>query len=97
VASIQVLTGPLDDERRSEALFGGDLLIFKDVAPLRRFSRLVGELVRALFGDTPQHAQFDLSPEEFTARASHLVDSCRRHPAALHGFRGCNRPVIEPV
>ena len=68
-----MLTGPLDDERRGEALFGGDLLIFKDVAPLRRFSRLVGELVRAVFGDAPQHAQFDLSPEEFTARANHLV------------------------
>jgi hypothetical protein len=87
MASIQVLTGPLDDERRSEALFGGDLLIFKDLAPLRRFSTLVGELLAAVFGDTPQHAQFNLSPEEFTARANDLVESCRQHPAALQGFR----------
>lgn len=31
MASIQVMKGPLDDERRGEALFGGDVLIFKDV------------------------------------------------------------------
>ena len=93
MASIQVLTGPLEDERRSEALFGGDLLIFKDVAPLRRFSTLVGELLRAAFGDTPQHAQFDLSPEEFTARANDLVNHCRRHPAALQGFQDALRHV----
>jgi hypothetical protein len=33
MASIHMITGPLDDERRAEALFGGDVLIFKDVAP----------------------------------------------------------------
>lgn len=93
MAAIQVLTGPLDDERRSEALFGGDLLIFKDVAPLRRFSTLVGELLTAVFGDTPQHAQFDLSPDEFTARARDVVERCRRHPAALQGFRDALRHV----
>jgi hypothetical protein len=93
VASIQVMTGPLEDERRSEALFGGDLLIFKDVAPLQRFSTLVGEFLGAVFGDAPQHAQFDLSPEEFTARASDLVERCRRHPAALQGFREVLRHV----
>jgi hypothetical protein len=86
VASIRVLTGPLEDEQRSEALFGGELLIFKDVAPLRRFSTLVGKLLTAAFGHTPQHAQFDLSPEEFTARANALVAQCRRHPAALQSF-----------
>jgi hypothetical protein len=87
VTSIQVLTGPLEDERRSEALFRGDLLIFKDVAPLRRFSMLVGELIGTEFGDTPEHAQFDLTPEEFTAKANDVIGRCRRHPPALQGFR----------
>jgi hypothetical protein len=79
VASIQVLTGPLDDDQRSEALFRGDLLIFKNVAPLRRFSTLVGELLRTVLGDGPEHVQFDLSREEFTARANDLIDRCRQH------------------
>jgi hypothetical protein len=93
VPSIQVLTGPLGDERRSEALFGGDVLIFKDVAPLRRFSTRVGELVTAAFGDAPQDAQFELSPEDFAARAKDVVDRCRRHPAALQDFRDALRHV----
>jgi hypothetical protein len=87
MASIEVMTGPLDDERRGEALFGGDVLIFKGVAPLRRLSTVAGELLRAVFGEAPQHAQFALGPEEFAARASALVERWRRHPAAVEGFR----------
>jgi len=93
MASIQVMRGPLDDERRGEALFGGDVLIFKDVAPLQRLSTLAGELLRAVFGEAPAHAQFALGPEEFAARASALVERWRRHPAAGEGFREVLRDV----
>jgi hypothetical protein len=93
VTSLHLLTGPLDDARRSEALFGGDLVIFKDVAPLRRFSTLLGEFLRAVLGDAPERAQFDLGPEELTARASDLVARCRRDPAALEAFRDVLRHV----
>jgi hypothetical protein len=93
MSSIQVMKGPLDDERRGEALFGGDVLIFKDVAPLRRLSTLAGELLRAVFGEAPAHAQFALGPEEFAARASALVERWRRHPAAVEGFREVLRDV----
>jgi hypothetical protein len=93
MASIHVITGPLDDERRAEALFGGDVLIFKDVAPLWRLSTLAGEFVRAVFGEAPAHAQFALGPEEFKTRASALVERWRRHPAALEGFRQVLRAV----
>jgi hypothetical protein len=87
MASIRVMKGPLDDERRGEALFGGDVLIFKDVAPLRRLSTLAGGLLRAVFGEAPAQAQFVLGPEEFAARASGLAERWRRHPAAVEGFR----------
>src|SRR5688500_4652315 len=93
MASIQVIMGPLDDERRGEALFGGDVLIFEDVAPLRRRSTLAGEFVSAVFGEAPAHAQFGLGLEEFEARASALVERWRRHPAALEGFRDVLRDV----
>ena len=93
MASIELMNGPLDDERRGEALFGGDVLIFKDVASLRRVSTLAGELLRAAFGEAPAHAQFALGREEFKARASALVDRWRRHPAAIEGFREVLRDV----
>jgi hypothetical protein len=93
MASIQVITGPLDDEQRGEALFGGDVLIFKDVAPLRRLSTLASEFVRAVFGEAPAHAQFALGTEEFKARASALVERWQRDPAALEGFRQVLRDV----
>ena len=93
MASIQVITGPLDEEQRGKALFGGDVLIFKDVAPLRRLSTLAGEFVRAVFGEAPAHAQFALGAEEFKALASALVERWRRHPAALEGFRQVLRDV----
>jgi hypothetical protein len=93
MASVQVMTGPLDDELRSHALFAGDLLVFKDVAPLRRFSTLVGDLLRGTFGDPPERAQFDLGPEEFAARASDLRRRLRRHSEALRAFSEVLRHV----
>jgi hypothetical protein len=93
MASIQVMKGPLDDERRSEALFGGDLLIFKDVAALRRLSALARGLLTETFGEAPAHAQFALPPEEFAARASELAERWRRHPEAVEGFREVLRDV----
>ena len=87
MASIRVITGPLDEEQRGDALFGGNVLIFKDVASLRRLSALAGELLRAAFGEAPARAQFALGPEEFEARARVLVERWRRYPAAVQGFR----------
>jgi hypothetical protein len=43
--SIHLLSGPLDDERRGELVFRGDLLVFKQVEPLLEFAGLVDELL----------------------------------------------------
>jgi len=93
MASIQVMTGPLDDAQRREAVFAGDLLVFKDVSPLRRFSQLVGGLLREAFGGSPEQAQFDLGTAEFAARASDLGRRLRRHSDALRSFREVLRHV----
>jgi hypothetical protein len=93
MTSVQVITGPLDDVKRSEALFAGDLLIFKDVPPLRRFSELVGRLLREAFGESPERAQFDLGADEFAARASDLAHRVRRDPDALGSFAEVLRHV----
>jgi hypothetical protein len=43
--SIHLLSGALDDERRGELVFRGDLLVFKQVEPLLEFAGLVDELL----------------------------------------------------
>jgi hypothetical protein len=93
MTSIRVLSGPLEDQRRSEALFDGDLLIFKDVDPLRRFAALTADLIREVFGEAPQRGQFDLSRREFATRAEELTKRYRRHEDAVEGFREVLRHV----
>jgi hypothetical protein len=53
--SVHVLSGPLDDERRSELVFRGDLLVFKGVPPLLEVARLL----EGLSGDTTDVAAID--------------------------------------
>jgi hypothetical protein len=43
--SVQVLSGPLDDERRGALVFGGDLLVFTSVPALVDLAALAGELI----------------------------------------------------
>jgi hypothetical protein len=45
MTALQVLAGGLDDERRGELVLAGDLLVFKDVAPLRALSALTEGLI----------------------------------------------------
>jgi hypothetical protein len=49
-ASIQVLSGPLDDDQRGELLFRGDLLVFKGVAPLHEAARIGDAMIREALG-----------------------------------------------
>ena len=93
MTSIQVISGPLDDEQRGEALFAGELLIFKDVPPLRQFSELAAGLLREALGEAPERAQFELGQAEFATRASELGQRFRRHPQALQSFREVLRHV----
>jgi hypothetical protein len=48
--SIHVLSGPLDDDGRGELLFGGALLVFKEVAPLYEAGRIGDAMIREALG-----------------------------------------------
>ena len=43
--SIHTISGPLDEERRGDLIYGGGLLVFKDVAPLREVASLAEGLI----------------------------------------------------
>jgi hypothetical protein len=56
VSAIHVLSCPLGDKARSELLFAGDVLFFKDVAPLGELLEVAEELIFDLFGPDGHHA-----------------------------------------
>jgi hypothetical protein len=43
--SVHILSGPLDDLRRAELVFRGDLLVFKEVPPLLEVTGLLDEMI----------------------------------------------------
>ena len=43
--AVQVVSGPLDDERRGALIFEGHLVVFKDVPALVELAALADELV----------------------------------------------------
>ena len=59
--SVQVLSGPLDDERRGALIFRGDLLVFKRVPALVEVAVVGDELVP----DAPSEAEIDELKERF--------------------------------
>lgn len=59
--SVQVLSGPLDDERRGALIFGGDLLVFKSVPALIDLAALGDELIP----DPPNEIDIDRLKEQF--------------------------------
>jgi hypothetical protein len=59
--SVQVLSGPLDDERRGALIFRGDLLVFKRVPALVEVA-VVGD---GLVPDAPSEAEIDELKERF--------------------------------
>ena len=83
MATVQVLSGPLDDERRREHVYAGDILVFKGVPPLGEFCACADALIRAAFGHLdPVRAQFELDREDYVARVASLQKQFRMHPDA---------------
>src|ERR671936_2372982 len=71
MSTVQVLSGALDDERRREHVYAGDILVFKGVPPLGALCACADALIRAAFGGLdPVRAQFELAREDFVARVA---------------------------
>lgn len=92
--SVQVVSGPLDDELRRRLVYGGDVLIFKDVAAMIRLCDLTDGLIREAFDTSdPIRAQFALDREDYEDRFEALRSRYRRHEQA----KGLFRTALEEV
>jgi hypothetical protein len=74
VTAFCVLSGPLPDERRSELIFRGDLLVFKDVPALGELCALVDSLIPSAPGELA--ASVDDVQRRF--RADSRTEQCLR-------------------
>jgi hypothetical protein len=78
--SIHLLSGALDDQRRGELVFRGDLLVFKRVEPLIEFAGLVDGLLGKL-PDPPGEAAIDELKDQVRGdeRVKPLVQAALEH------------------
>ncbi len=58
-ATVRALSGALEDGTRRESVYDGDLLVFKDIPPLREFCAFTDALIREVFETDPLVAQFE--------------------------------------
>jgi hypothetical protein len=78
MTAVHISRGVLNDDQRAELVFGGDLLIFADVAGLRAFRDRIDELVTDRFGATdPQTAQFRFERAEYLDAIRDLQQAVR--------------------
>lgn len=86
-ATVHVLSAPLEDERRRELVYGGDLLVFKDVEPMAELCAFADRLIREeLDTRDPTKAQFRLGKGDYLARVESLHKRFREHGDAKRLF-----------
>jgi hypothetical protein len=91
---VHVLSAPLDDERRRELVYGGDLLIFKRVEPMAEFCASTDGLIRDELGtQDPTRAQFEMGRDAYLAEIEALQKRFREHAEARRLFSA----VLERV
>jgi hypothetical protein len=98
VVAVQAISGPLEEEKRRRAIYGGDLLIFKNVEPMVEFCSLVDGLIReALGAEDPMRAQFRMDREDYLARVEALQKRFRaeERPKGLL-LRGLEGVGVDP-
>lgn len=85
--TIQVQQAPLDDERRRELVYGGELMVFENVGPMAELRAFADAMIRDVL-DTrdPVKAQFEMSKDDYLARVGALQKRFREHPEARRLF-----------
>lgn len=86
MTAVHRISGPLDDERRRALVYGGDLLVFSDVAPMGELAELTDALIREVLGPDPVRAQFVLDPDVLAEGVRELQRRYRTHPDAAALF-----------
>ncbi len=86
-ATVRMLSGALEDGTRRESVYGGELLVFKDVQPLKEFCAFTDALIREVFETTdPVRAQFELGRDEYLLRVETLQKRFRKDARAKELF-----------
>lgn len=92
--AIWTVSSGLADERRRELVYGGDLLVFKGVEPMRRLCSVTHRILRESFGaPEPPRAQFELERDDYLDRVEAIQRVYREHPEARKLFLA----VLEEV
>jgi hypothetical protein len=87
MSALKVVSGALEDGRRREAIYGGDLLVFEKVPPMVELCAHADALIReALDTDDPVRAQVGLGRDEYLSRVEALQKRFRKDGAAKELF-----------
>ena len=71
--ALRVLSDALEDGQRREAIYDGDLIIFKDVPPFKEFCTFTDSMIQDALGTSdPVKAQFELGRDEYSSRVETL-------------------------
>src|SRR4028119_202289 len=83
MSALKVVSDALEDGRRREAIYGGDLLVLEKVPPMVELCAHADVLIReALDTDDPVRAQFGLGRDEYLSRVEALLRRFRRDETA---------------
>ena len=85
--SLRVLSDALEDGQRREAIYDGDLIVFKDVPPLKEFRAITDAMIQDTLGTSnPVKAQFELDQDEYSSRVETLHKRFRADAKAKESF-----------
>lgn len=85
--SLRVLSDALEDGQRREAIYDGDLIVFKDVPPLEEFRAFTDAMIQDTLGTSnPVKAQFELDQNEYSSRVETLHKRFRADAKAKESF-----------
>jgi hypothetical protein len=85
---IKEIRGALDDQQRGTLIYGGKLLVFKQVPAMQRLCAFADELITAAFKPyAPAKAQFELKRDEFLSLAATTQSRFKKHSELRKLFR----------
>jgi hypothetical protein len=85
--TVRAISGALEDGRRRESVYDGDLLVFKGVPPLKEFCAFTDAMIREVFGmPDPVKAQFELDKDEYLSKVEALQKRFRKDGTARELF-----------
>ncbi len=85
--SLRILSDALEDGQRREAIYDGDLIVFKDVPPLKEFCAFTDAMILDTLGTSnPVKAQFELGQDEYSSRVETLHKRFRADAKAKESF-----------